>query len=632
MDRYVSLWKSPLNLYCDNCPVLIAAGALLKDSQTGGILAQLKLKNLTDNAIKAVKVKIISLSVSGEEMPQTQEYQYLDLSVAYNTDFGSKQPIMLPDATARSFAVVCQSVVFTDGTSWQNETESRCVPANFPYGVRQRIMNEAIFSQFIRNAEMHEFWQRHTNEPLWQEDKTLQAETSKAYIQQNPELLQEINGRRENIKRILTAPRLAGIDFTEEEKAFIASSGSFREKLAESEKNYQEAQQKKAEEKKQQAEKKRKKAIKQTKKILSVVLPVAAVVIICAVLVNTVILPHYHYKQAMKLFNNGSYDEAIAAFTEMEGYKDSEEIICEINYLQAKVLLESGDGFKAFQLLSGLGDYKDAKDLITDITNSLKDSIVAGYAHSVRINTDGTVNAFGANSDGRSNTSGWTDIIAVSAGFSHTVGLKKDGTVVATGSNACGQCNVSDWTDIKAINTGAYHTVAIKANGTVVAVGKDESGQCNVSEWEDIVAVSAGRKHTVALKSDGTTIAVGSNEQDQCTVSEWKDIVSISAGGYHTLGLKKDGTVVAVGNNDNSQCDVSDWENIIQISAGDSYSVGLKADGTVVVTGDNKFGQCNVSDWNNIVAISAGFGHTIGLKTDGTVVGVGSDTFGQLGK
>ena len=37
----------------------------------------------------------------------------------------------------------------------------------------------------------------------------------------------------------------------------------------------------------------------------------------------------------------------------------------------------------------------------------------------------------------------------ISAGFAHTVGLKSDGTVVAVGSNSFGQCDVSGWTDIK---------------------------------------------------------------------------------------------------------------------------------------------------------------------------------------
>lgn len=237
MDRYVSLWKSPLNLYCDNCPVLVAAGALLRDNQTGGILAQLKLKNISDKTVKAVKVKIISLSVSGEEMPLTQEYQYLDLSVAYNTDFGSKLPIELPDATARSFAVICQSVVFADGTIWQNKTESRCVPADFPYGVRQKITDEAIFSQFIRDTETQKFWQNHSNEPF-QIENFLSRQASEAYAQEDPELLQEIEEHLQFVRQIISMPRPAESDFSDQEKSFVESFPVLRDKLNEAEQRY----------------------------------------------------------------------------------------------------------------------------------------------------------------------------------------------------------------------------------------------------------------------------------------------------------------------------------------------------------------------------------------------------------
>ncbi len=249
MDRYVSLWKSPLNLYCDNCPVLVAAGALLGDNQTGGILAQLKLRNLADKSIKAVKVKIIPFSVAGEEMSQTKEYQYLDLAIAYSMDFGSKKPIELPDATARSFAVVCQSVVFADGTIWQNKTESRCVPADFPYGVRQKITDEAIFSQFIRDTETQKFWQNHSNEPF-QIENFLSRQASEAYAKEDPELLQEIEEHLQFVRQIISMPRPAESDFSDKEKSFIESFPVFRDKLneAEAEKNYQDEQKKKKEE------------------------------------------------------------------------------------------------------------------------------------------------------------------------------------------------------------------------------------------------------------------------------------------------------------------------------------------------------------------------------------------------
>ena len=49
-ERYTRLFSLPENLYSAGAPVMIAAGALLKDNQTGKVLAQLKLCSLVDRA------------------------------------------------------------------------------------------------------------------------------------------------------------------------------------------------------------------------------------------------------------------------------------------------------------------------------------------------------------------------------------------------------------------------------------------------------------------------------------------------------------------------------------------------------------------------------------------------------
>ncbi len=337
---------------------------------------------------------------------------------------------------------------------------------------------------------------------------------------------------------------------------------------------------------------------KRRKKIAVVGSVTAVIVVVAIIVVNTVIIPSIKYNNAVAMMENGQYNEAIIAFTELGGYKDSKQQHDEIWMNLQK-------------------------------TNNKQNNISSGGSYTVGLKENGTVVATGKNDDGRCNVSGWEDIIAVSAGSYHTVGLKKDGTVVATGHNGHGQCNVSDWKDIIAVSAGSYHTVGLKVDGTVVATGHNGYEQCNVSGWEDIIAVSAGSYHTVGLKKDGTVVAVGSNVYGQRDVSGWKDIIAVSAGSYHTVGLKKDGTVVATGYNDYGKCDVSDWKDIIAVSAGGDYTVGLKKDGTVVATGNNVDGQCNVSGWKDIIAISAGGSHTVGLKADGTVVATGSDMYGQ---
>lgn len=119
-DRYERLFSLPKNLYTSKAPVIILAGALLKDHQTGNVLAQLKFNNLSLKMIEALSVQIKCFNIIGEELQGT-EYQYLDLSAARHSEFGQRTAIQLPDNTTRSISVVCTNVVFSDHTFWNAE-------------------------------------------------------------------------------------------------------------------------------------------------------------------------------------------------------------------------------------------------------------------------------------------------------------------------------------------------------------------------------------------------------------------------------------------------------------------------------------------------------------------------------
>lgn len=117
-ERYTRLFSLPKNLYAPNAPVLIAAGALLKDNVTGNIIAQLKIGSIVNKVIKAVKVQIQPLDTIGESLGEPVEYQYLDLNIVRNANFGSKTAIQLPDITTRGFNVSVLNVVYVDNTVW----------------------------------------------------------------------------------------------------------------------------------------------------------------------------------------------------------------------------------------------------------------------------------------------------------------------------------------------------------------------------------------------------------------------------------------------------------------------------------------------------------------------------------
>ena len=79
-ERYIRLYALPNNVYLDGAPVLIAAGALLLDSQTGRVLAQLKLQNISEKAVRSVTVAVYPLDVAqrpmGEAVKNSRKNKY----------------------------------------------------------------------------------------------------------------------------------------------------------------------------------------------------------------------------------------------------------------------------------------------------------------------------------------------------------------------------------------------------------------------------------------------------------------------------------------------------------------------------------------------------------------------------
>ena len=73
------------------------------------------------------------------------------------------------------------------------------------------------------------------------------------------------------------------------------------------------------------------KATKRRKKIIAIASPIVCACIAFIILLTNVIIPNSKYNAAVKLYNDGKYSEAITAFEELNGYKDSETQIDKCN-------------------------------------------------------------------------------------------------------------------------------------------------------------------------------------------------------------------------------------------------------------------------------------------------------------
>jgi len=306
-------------------------------------------------------------------------------------------------------------------------------------------------------------------------------------------------------------------------------------------------------------------------------------------------------------------------------------------------------------------------------------SISAGSAHSLALCSDGTVAAWGYNYYGQLGNGTTTDsnvpvaiiqsgvlagktIIAVSIGYSHSLVLCSDGTVAAWGRNTDGQLGNGTTIDsnvpvlvpktgvltdknVVAISAGYYHNIALCADGTVASWGRNNYGQLgnNSSGTNSSVPVNittsgalngktaatlgAGSDHSLVLCLDGSIVTWGRNNNgqlgdgsntnspipvdvDASDVLAGRIVKMIVAGGFHNLASCSDGTLVAFGRNTNGQ---------------------LGNSGTVDANAPIAIALAPVLTGKTVVALQAANAHSLAICSDGSIASWGSGNNGLLG-
>ncbi len=305
--------------------------------------------------------------------------------------------------------------------------------------------------------------------------------------------------------------------------------------------------------------------------------------------------------------------------------------------------------------------------------------VSAGDGHTLAVRSDGSVLAWGLDSDGQLGDGGvsadqstpvpvfgfgaGSGVVAVSAGSDHSLALRSDGSVWAWGDNDFGQlgdrgATIDQQTPVPvsglgsgvvAVSAGGDHSVALRSDGSVMAWGQDYSGQLGDDHYllnyayprsvfglgagSGVVAVSAGRIHSLALRSDGSVVAWGGDDNGQ-----------LGDGGANT---NRPWPVPVVG--------LGVGSGAVAVSAGYSHSLAVRSNGSVWAWGDDDFGQlgdeATTYDWRNdvtndqsipvpvfglgpgsgMVGVSGGLEHSLGVRSDGSVMAWGKDFYHQLG-
>ena len=274
--------------------------------------------------------------------------------------------------------------------------------------------------------------------------------------------------------------------------------------------------------------------------------------------------------------------------------------------------------------------------------------IGGGENFTIALKNDGSIWTFGNNEHGElgngtiinSSTplqanvfSSTNPAIAIAVGDIHVLALKSDGTVWAWGDNSQGE-----------IGSGTFSRDGVLSP---IQITQDSDG----NTFNGIISISGGGDFSLALKNDGTVWSWGYNYYGElgngtiyptyapAQVSGLSGVQGISAGFWNAAAVKNDGTVWTWGQNTYGQLgngtttnsyspvQVTGLTNVFSVAAGENYTLALKNDKTVWGWGSllgnggtiNSSTPVQITGLEGIVELEGKYGHIQALKEDGSI-------------
>ncbi len=324
-EKYTRIGTLGENLYTENTPLILEKTALTVNNENGAVFAQVKMKNIGDNVIKAVKVVVSSKDDFGKVLPDT-EFTYLDLHLTRDATAGEKTPIFLADNSARSASVRLDTVAFEDGSILSVPKDAPICVIPEQETVAQHFSDVSLCKQY---GIKYGIYRRYYNFPMHFHDLWFcSCGTCNRSVEETC---------------YHCGKKIADFDSLDEEELKRE-----RDARLEEERRIAEEKRKKEEERRIAAEA----AAKKRKKAFAIGTSIVAACIAFLIVLTTVIIPKQKLNKAMGLLDSGDYDSAYALFEEL-GNSDA---IASSKYDRAIALIDSGDYDSAYALLEEIGN------------------------------------------------------------------------------------------------------------------------------------------------------------------------------------------------------------------------------------------------------------------------------------
>ena len=338
-DRYQSLYRLQPNLYLEGCPVIIVAGALLKDTVTEKVLAQLKIRNLEEKNLIACKVAVRTFDSNGTELDGVSEFSYTDINIAIGQDFGAKVPVYLPDSDTRRIEVSVTELIFEDDSVWKEEP--------------------CEWKELPKQSEITEYF----SDPEMQKQYKLEAGEDCVFVPMIHDGIFQCTCGTINLASVQKCYKCQRsyetLALAMDEEALLQKKNIRIEK----EREETEAAEKEAEEARKKAEIASYNRKRKLKRVLIAGIAAAALTAISLWVIKPAVENAIKYHNAEQLLEQGAYDDAKEAFDALGDYRDASDMSKESIYRKAEHLLEEGAYDDAKEAFDTIGDYRDASDM-----------------------------------------------------------------------------------------------------------------------------------------------------------------------------------------------------------------------------------------------------------------------------
>ena len=418
MNRFEQVVKYQYDNWELGEAVHITAAALLKDSVTYKELIQLKLQNVSKLTVDSAMVVIALLDENGNKIGDEIEYNFTNAAACEGDVFGNKEAIELSVSGTSSFKATVTEAVFKEGFTWKLGDSKDEIYENYRQKVESEIrgkiqkddfdgaedqikssgelvdaekLQNEIYDKMISNAKAKIGQSKDYDAALAildsvpdEADGKVQCveKAYKGYLE-NARMKSEEGEPEEVLKILDKVPD--GIEGKEEIIGTIPASylKSASKSVAKGDIEAAESALQKVEGSSPEkdnvlqaiADAKSKKAA-DAKKRKKIIIAAVIAVVLCIIgfiaykIMEPQIILNRSYNEAVAMYEEGRYKDAILFFDNLGDYKESKDYYqkCddkikeetrEMDYIRGVGAFADGDMSKAYANLNDLGDYKD---------------------------------------------------------------------------------------------------------------------------------------------------------------------------------------------------------------------------------------------------------------------------------